>query len=92
MRKFMDIHDWFSAIVALLFFAGNVFCLVYILEILHDLGETGGLLLILIAAMFVCFTLGSDTYIALTSRLRKRRIQAEIDTERAIRRLQGEDY
>jgi len=92
MRKIMDIHDWISAVIALIFFVGNVYCFVVFMEILRELGETGASLLLLMMLMFICYVVGTDAYSTLTSRLRKRRIQAELDTEKAIRRLQGEDY
>ena len=92
MRKFMDVHDWISAAVALIFFVGNVYCFVMIMEILRELGDTGITLLLLMFAMFMCFVMGTDTYSSVSSRVRSRRIQAELDTERAMRRLQGEEY
>lgn len=92
MRKIMDMHDWISAAIALIFFVGNVYCFVLFMEILRELGDTGVTLLLLIMGMVACFVIGSDSYSSVTSRVRSRRIQAELDAERAIRRLQGEDY
>lgn len=92
MRKFMDIHDWIGAMIALVFFVGNVYCFVMFIDILRELGETGSTLLLLMVLMFICFIMGTDAYSSVTRRVLSKRIQSELDAERAIRRLQGEDY
>lgn len=92
MLKFIGVHEWLRATIALILFVGNVYCFVLFMEVLRELGDTGVTLLLLMFAMYFCFTVGTDTYSSVSSRVRSRRIQAELDTERAIRRLQGEDY
>jgi uncharacterized membrane protein len=92
MPKFMDIHDWINATIALIFFVGNVYCFMLFMEMILELGETGASLLLLMMLMFVCYVMGTDAYSAFNRRVMGKRIQAELDAQKAIRKLQGEDY
>lgn len=92
MLKFIGVHEWLRASIALILFVGNVYCLVLFMEVLHELGDTGVTLVLLMFAMYFCFTVGTANFIKATDRVRRQRIQAELNAERAIRRLQGEDY
>lgn len=90
--KYMSLGDWADAAISLLLLVTFAVATTTYFDLLAPLGKTGTKIFLMSAAAIFSYQAGYYFYARAVSSVRSKRIQAEIDLDRALRKLSGEEH